>query len=192
MDTRDWEGFKAGHLPGALHTPLDKSFPTIAGSYVEAHTPIYLVVPEEQVAEAVTDLIRIGLDEVVGFAAPADLDSYASGGGRLEQTRAVNIETFKNELPQRNSWILDVRRADEFDEGHLPGAQNIAHTRLLTRLSEIPMDRRILVHCRTNNRSASAAGLLQKYGYQVVVLEGGIEAWNLAGGEVVKEVIPQA
>ena len=52
--------------------------------------------------------------------------------------------------------VLDVRKASEFVEGHVPDATNIAHTRLLPRLAEIPSDGTLLVHCQTGNRASAA------------------------------------
>jgi hydroxyacylglutathione hydrolase len=186
LDTREWGTYIEGHLPGALFAPLNNAFPTVAGSYVEEKTPIYLIVPEERVKEAVTDLIRIGLDDVVGFATPEDLQAYAQQGGKLNRIVSKSILELKNGSAPKDALVLDVRRADEFEEGHLPGAINVAHTRLLERLNEIPKDKTILVHCRTDNRSAFAAGLLDAKGYPVVHLSGGFVEWSANGAPVVK------
>lgn len=187
LDTRAWEQYAEGHLAGALHAPMENSFPTVAGSYVGAGTPIYLVVEGGRVKEAVTDLIRIGLDNVDGYATPETLAQYAKKGGALQTTRYFNINKLKNKLLEDNALVLDVRRADEFEAGHLAGAENIAHTRLWLRLDEVPKDCPIYVHCRTSNRSAYAAGLLDSMGFNVTLLTEGYEAWLQAGGEVVVE-----
>jgi hydroxyacylglutathione hydrolase len=187
LDTRVWEQYAEGHLAGALHAPMENTFPTVAGSYVDTGTPIYLIVEESQVKEAVTDLIRIGLDNVVGYATPETLAQYAKKGGALQTTRYFNINELKNKSLEDNVLLLDVRRADEFAEGHLTGAENIAHTRLWLRLTEVPKERPIYVHCRTSNRSAYAAGLLDSKGFNVTLLTDGYEAWLQAGGEVVVE-----
>lgn len=186
LDTRPWMQFVEGHVPGALFAPLDNSFPTVAGSYVEAGVPIYLIVEASQVHEAVTDLVRIGLDEVAGFATPQTLAEYAATGGKLRQTKTFDIKKLVQQNLNGSKLILDVRRADEFEAGHLAGARNIAHTRLLTRLQEVPKDRPLWVHCRTSNRSAYATGLLERHGYDVTMLHGGFAAWTEAGGEIVK------
>ena len=186
LDTRTWAQFVEGHVPGALYAPLDNSFPTVAGSYVEAGVPIYLIVEASQVHEAVTDLIRIGLDDVTGYATPQTLAEYAATGGELRQTKTFDIKKLLQKNLNGSKLILDVRRADEFEAGHLAGARNIAHTRLLARLQEIPKDRPLWVHCRTSNRSAYAAGLLERHGYDVTMLHGGFAAWTEAGGEIVK------
>ena len=55
--------------------------------------------------------------------------------------------------------VLDVRRATEHAEGHLPGSVNIAHTRLAARLDEVPDGHRLLVHCRSGVRSGRATAM---------------------------------
>jgi hydroxyacylglutathione hydrolase len=186
LDTRLWAQFVEGHVPGALFAPLDNSFPTVAGSYVEAGAPIYLIVEESRVTEAVTDLIRIGLDNVAGYATPQTLAEYITSNGELRQTKTLDIKKLLQENVNRSKMILDVRRADEFEAGHLAGARNIAHTRLLARMHEVPKERPVWVHCRTSNRSAYATALLERNGYDVTMLDGGFAAWTEAGGEIVK------
>ena len=186
LDTREWSAYAEAHLPGALFTPLNNSFNTIAGSYVPENTAIYLIVEDTRVREAVIDLIRIGLDKVVGFATPADLQHYATAGGKMIQMISRDMLDLKKMSPNGNTLILDVRRADEFEEGHLKGAQNIAHTRLLARMNEIPKNKQLWIHCRTDNRSAFAAGMLEAHGFDVVHLKGGYVAWSAAGGEIEK------
>src|SRR5690625_6614614 len=73
LDTRDASAFAGGHLPGSLLAPLNKSFITIAGSYIMEDERIVLVVEESRVKEAVLDLYRIGLDHVTGYLTPADI-----------------------------------------------------------------------------------------------------------------------
>ncbi|MFQ5772080.1 MAG: rhodanese-like domain-containing protein [bacterium] len=176
--------FQAMHTPG--HTPLNSSFPTVAGSYVEPNTSIYLIVENERVKEAVTDLIRIGLDEVMGYASPAVLRSYFNSGGALVKTKSVEINELKNLPTDAQAVILDVRQADEFEASHLPGAMNIPHTRLLAHLGEVPKDKAIWVHCRTSERSAYATAMLERHGCQVTHLAGGFLAWQAKGDNLKK------
>jgi hydroxyacylglutathione hydrolase len=81
-------------------------------------------------------------------------------------------------LDTDHPFVLDVRRRSEFVEGHIPGAVNIAHTRLLSRLNELPSDRRLLVNCRGGARSARACSLLERNGFDCVNLAGGMLAWQ--------------
>ncbi len=167
LDTRcDRAAFMAAHLPGSLYTPLDRSFPTTAGCYVEADTPIVLIVEPEGLDEAVRGLIRIGLDDIVGWAAPQDLAALA---GELAAIERLDFAAVRGERPA--PWLLDVRRRSEFDLAHLPGASNVAHTRLSEHLGELPRDRRLAVHCATGARAAAASALLAARGFRVAYVD---------------------
>ena len=75
--------------------------------------------------------------------------------------------------------ILDVRRADEFAAGHIPGAMNIANEDIGgEELPALPdKDQLILVYCRSGNRSKQAAQKLAELGYTNIVEFGGILDW---------------
>lgn len=73
--------------------------------------------------------------------------------------------------------MLDVRKQSEFEEGHIPGALNIAHTRLLDRINEVPKDKPVMVSCRSGARSAVAAALLEREDFVVKYVDDLIEEW---------------
>ncbi|MDX2116214.1 MAG: rhodanese-like domain-containing protein [Planctomycetota bacterium] len=177
IDTRPWAAFKAGHIPGALHLPLNNSFNTDAGSLISENEPIVLIIEPARVEEAVRDLIRVGLDSFAGCFEPAQLPAYTAAGGRLVTAAEHSPDQARALIDDRKPFLLDVRRATEFAEGHIPGAVNIAHTRLLSHLDQLPKDRLILVNCRSGARSARACSLLQKHGFDCTNLAGGFLAW---------------
>ncbi|MBL9001989.1 MAG: MBL fold metallo-hydrolase [Phycisphaerae bacterium] len=180
IDTRPWAAFKAAHVPGALFLPLNNSFNTDAGSLVGEDEPIVLIVEPGRVEEAVRDLIRVGLDNILGWFDANQIEVYAAANGKLVPTAEKTVGEAEVLLASGRTFVLDVRRATEFREGHIPGATNIAHTRLLSRLAEVPKDRHILVNCRSGGRSSRACSLLQKHGYECTNLAGGMLAWELA------------
>jgi hydroxyacylglutathione hydrolase len=141
---------------------------------------IYLVIESGKLEEAVRDLVRIGLDEIAGYFDPSMLEDYLATGGRLVPTGEVGVDEARRMLESPRVFALDVRRSSEFAEGHIPGAACIAHTRLDSRLAEVPKDRHILVNCKSGGRSARACALLQKHGYEVTNLAGGFMAWDQA------------
>lgn len=177
LDTRNREDFASGFIPGSLLSPLNKQFNTVAGSYITEDEEIYLVVEEHLVEEAVRDLYRIGYDKIEGFVTPKDLVMYSEQKvGKLEK---VDVRTFESlEDLDANSLILDVRKASEFQERHIDGAMNIAHTRLLPKLEEVPKDRKIYVHCQVGGRSAVAAALLKREGHDVVLIDDNFENYR--------------
>ena len=84
------------------------------------------------------------------------------------------------ELPERSqregTVALDVRRQSEYGDGHVTGAVNIPHTALSGRSGELPRDRQLLLYCRTGSRSAVASAFLARRGYDVVYVNGKLEA----------------
>ena len=80
--------------------------------------------------------------------------------------------------------LIDVREQNEWDESHIEAAIHVPQGELVERLDEVAPDtsERLLLHCRTDNRSAKMAGELASLGYDnVAVVEGGIVAWESAG-----------
>ncbi len=182
LDTRPWADFIQGHLPGSLYVPRDKSFTTIAGSYVLPETEIILVVAENRLREAVTDLIRIGLDRVTGYIVPQALAESKTALATTKHSSMADLA----EIDGPDALILDVRKAVEFDMGSVPGAKNIVHTRLAAHLDELPKEKTILVHCQSGIRSAYATALLASRGFDAVQLDGGYLAWRQALAQVAR------
>src|SRR4051794_31794031 len=84
--------------------------------------------------------------------------------------------------------LIDVREPHEWDESHIAAATHVPQNELLERLDEIAPDHseRVLLQCRTDNRSAKAAEVMAGLGYENVgVMKGGIVAWQDAGLPIV-------
>jgi ArsR family transcriptional regulator len=79
--------------------------------------------------------------------------------------------------------VLDVRPADEFATGHLPGARNVPLAELEQRLDELPADREVVAYCRGPwcVFSFEAVAALRKRGYRARRLEDGYPEWKAAG-----------
>lgn len=91
--------------------------------------------------------------------------------------------------------LLDVREADEFAAGHLPGALHVSRGMLEFKLGGTPelsaRDLKVVLYCKTGGRAALAAKSLQDMGYlHVQSLAGGIDAWEGAGRAIHKPSLP--
>ena len=91
--------------------------------------------------------------------------------------------------------LMDVREADEYAQGHLPGAIHISRGLLEFKLSSTPSmasrDLNIVVYCKTSGRAALAASVMHDMGYlNVKSIAGGFDAWAANGHPVVKPVAP--
>ena len=85
-----------------------------------------------------------------------------------------------NEAP----FIVDVRRADEFAAGHVPGAVNIPHSEIAAHLNELrgQRDNEVVVYCESGRRAAIAQGLLEKAGFtRIRHLQGDMQSWRERG-----------
>ncbi|MCA9298702.1 MAG: MBL fold metallo-hydrolase, partial [Phycisphaerales bacterium] len=157
IDTRPWEAFRTCHVPGSLSIPLTRSFNTDAGSFIGPDDEIHLILAPEDLDEAIRDLVRIGLDHIEGWFDASRLEAYDDATHSLTDVPEVEVADAARMIDDGDVKVLDVRRATEFAEGHLPGATNIAHTRLASRLDEVPGHARLLVNCRSGYRSARAS-----------------------------------
>ena len=115
---------------------------------------------------------------------PVDGDGMERTYTQIDQDTAVMM--MENE---KDYVILDVRRYDEYEEGHIPGAICIPNERIgSTKLDQLPdLDQMILVYCRSGNRSKQAAEKLVKIGYSKIYEFGGILDWK---GETVQGMDP--
>lgn len=106
------------------------------------------------------------------------------------QIREVGLELAEQAI--REAYVLiDVREAEEFAVGHLPGAVLMPRGLLEFKLSASPAltarDLKVVLYCKTSGRAALAALAMQAMGYlNVQSIAGGFDAWQAAGKSVIK------
>jgi phage shock protein E len=84
-------------------------------------------------------------------------------------------------------FVLDVRTPQEYAAGHVPGAVNVPHDQLTSRLAEVPKDKDVVLYCKSGRRAGSAADILAANGYtRLSHLEGDMSAWIEKGRPVAK------
>ncbi len=136
--------------------------------------------------------IRLVAASVVALALAAGLAIAGCSGGSTETAppagsqqdggwKTITAEEAKGMMDaDESAVILDVRSAEEFAEGHIPGAVLLPHTDITdeTAAQAIPgKDTVVLVYCRSGNRSATASATLAGLGYTQVYDFGGIRDW---------------
>jgi rhodanese-related sulfurtransferase len=131
-----------------------------------------------------TAAIRYGLIALALLAAIAFLARLARRIRGQEQPRWIEVNELASRLKDSpDTVVIDVRGPDELEGplGHIEDASNIPVAELPKRLMEIDAfkDRPVVLVCRTDKRSATAATLLRDAGFRdVEVLRGGMERWN--------------
>lgn len=88
----------------------------------------------------------------------------------------------------KNITVLDVRTPEEFAQEHIKGALLIPVQILNNNLSKLSKDKgkKILVYCRSGNRSIAASRILAKNGFIPLNVQGGISQWKIEGLSVVR------
>ncbi len=118
-------------------------------------------------------------------------DLVATAKSKIQE---VSVEDAQEAISEADV-LLDVREADEYAAGHLPGAIHISRGLLEFKLSNHPQlsarDLKIVLYCKTSGRAALAACALHDMGYlNVKSIAGGIDAWTGAGKAIVKPALP--
>jgi rhodanese-related sulfurtransferase len=118
-------------------------------------------------------------------------DLVAAAKARIQEITVADAEQSIREA----DVLIDVREADEFAAGHLPGAIHASRGMLEFKLSGNPAlsarDLKIVLYCKTSGRAALAACALHDMGYlNVKSIAGGFDAWAAAGKPVVKPALP--
>jgi molybdopterin/thiamine biosynthesis adenylyltransferase/rhodanese-related sulfurtransferase len=97
-----------------------------------------------------------------------------------ERIDLISRERAREEIASGDALLIDVREPHEWNEAHLAEAEHVPQGELLERIDELAPDndQRLLLYCRTDNRSSRAADALQSLGYSnVAVIERGIVGW---------------
>lgn len=105
--------------------------------------------------------------------------SAKAANPEVEVVSPKEFETMLKEDPK--AYLLDVRRPEEFDAGHLKDAHllNWLDTDDFKKNAQkLDKSKTIFVYCRSGRRSNEAANYLSQQGYKVVDMDGGILAWE--------------
>lgn len=103
--------------------------------------------------------------------------------------RRVGVADFEQLWREKKFTVLDVRTADEFKDGHIPGAVNldVLDAGFEKQVAALDKSKTYLVHCASGRRSANAAGQMKTLGFKSVVdLAPGFNGWKAAGKPVEK------
>ena len=104
---------------------------------------------------------------------------------KVEEFRSVSVEEFAQVIADPRVVLLDVRRLDEHEAGHIAGTT--LHIDVLQpsfdslAVASIKPESTVALYCRSGNRSKRAASALTAKGYQVIELASGYNGWVQAG-----------
>ncbi len=182
VDLRHRDQWAKAHVPGVLNFGVDGSFATYFGWIFPYEKEVILLSnSSEEISTAQRELVRIGIDRPRG--------SFIGEMSEFKETKSTQMVTF-NEVPAALKddaiVVLDVRRNGERHASHIAGTLHIPFHELRNRVSELPKEKRVWVHCAGAYRASAAAGLLEQAGFNPVVIN---ESYDKALGVADLEIV---
>jgi len=171
LDVRPTAVFAAGHRPGAVGIPISGSNFATRAAFVLPERPLVIHATDEAEARRVA--------RSLAAVAIFDLAGWEEGGGE-EILRPVSLEELEQLLADDAIELLDVREADERDEGHIPGSRHLPYRTARAAAEAGLLDGRpVVTICESGPRAAIAASVLQAAGVDArPVLDGGVATWH--------------
>ena len=184
LDVRSAADFGAGHVPGSMNIGLGGQFAMWAGSLIPLNASIVIIADTgAQVDESVVRLARVGIENVKGYL-EGGVTSWRDAGLQVDVLPQVSVAELNERLADNDMQIVDVRRPAEYENGHVPHAQNAPLASLDKSLDPLKLekDKLTAVICAGGYRSSAAASLLQQQGFSNLLnVTGGTGAWVNAG-----------
>lgn len=106
----------------------------------------------------------------------------------IERVHADKLQSWISD-EKLSCKLVDVRGKGEFERCHIPGSVNIEASDLSSRADELQGADKVVLYCQGGLRAAKACAKLKKAGTtDVLMLEGGVSAWEKAGLPVEKNL----
>ncbi|MGY6522723.1 MAG: MBL fold metallo-hydrolase [Mongoliitalea sp.] len=154
IDGRSQDIFKNSHLPEAINIMKGAKFETWLGSLIGPQERYYLIAESQE-----------SLDELISKAAKIGYELLIAGAGIYNEKDGMSMSFFDKDAFDANPelfTIIDIRNEGEVAQHQVfANAINIPLPELMKRVSEIPTDKPVVVHCGTGYRSAAGSSIIQ-------------------------------
>ncbi len=173
LDTRIPDLFERGFIPRSINVGLNGSFEQkIKTVFPNTSTPLLVVSDKNELS--LNQLNELGYTNLVflenGFK------TYAQAQLPIDVIISVSTEEFELDLNFNNEFVVDVRKPEKYNSGHVLEAINIPYTELPTQIHTLPKDKVIYLYCSSGYSSMIASSLLRKNGFLLIKnVYGGIE-----------------
>lgn len=180
LDTRNQVDFKKGFIPGSINIGIDGQFAPWAGVLITDNTqPILLITDPDKEKETIIRLARVGIDNVIGYL-KGGFNTWQEIGKPEEQIESITPEEFVTKDFQAIS-IIDVRRASEYETGHVEGAINLPLDYINDWTTSLDKNKTHYIHCAGGYRSVITESILKSRNItNVIDVTGGYGAIKLA------------
>jgi hydroxyacylglutathione hydrolase len=179
LDTRHASIFTQGFIPNSIFIGLEGRFAEWVGTVLPMSKPILLVTELGQETETIKRLARVGYDNVIGYL-NGSYDAWQKSGETIDLIIDVEADELAMDMKyDEHLVVMDVRKAIEFEAGHVRGAKLNPLNDFLSNpmaIASIEDHDNVYVHCAGGYRSVIATSIIKKQGFHNVrnVLGG----WN--------------
>ncbi len=90
--------------------------------------------------------------------------------------QTISIREFNTYRKRPDTWVIDLRSKEEFEEVHVEGARNIPYEKLEVYKKYLPRDKMYILYCDRGASSLMAAKVLSREGYRTATVVGGIQS----------------
>lgn len=177
IDVSPSPDFAAAHVAGTINIPAN-SLARWAGFLVDYSQPVYLLTEARTLSEQLLRLRSIGIDHVAGYF---DAEAVRKAGLRTQSYTSRTAQELRPRIERGEAVLFDTRALTEFQAERIRGAEHHFLGKLPRELEGIDRLKPIIVQCQGGGRSAIAASLLQRAGFDVTNMKGGLNAWLAAG-----------
>ncbi len=201
IDLRSTDKVEQGHIPRAYTIPFTK-LEDYEDAFPGYNAPIYFYSDkDEEVRQAVATAKDWGYKNATGYYGA--LDKWHDAGQKLQTGPAtttsddtpinwqkklgpgeISISNFTKSLKSELIYVVDTRTPEEYESGHFPGSVSIPLEQMKARMSEIPKDKFVVVHCKTGSRGAIGYKMLKDAGYAVKFLNAECECYKSGEFEI--------
>jgi len=188
LDVRPPEEFAAGHVPGSINIGLSGQFASWAGALLGLESrPVLIADSQARIDEARMRLARVGIEELSGYL-ESGVSGWTQAGFSLAHLPQITAQDLNQRRRDPGLHVLDVRRAGEWEAGHVAEAHLWPLDRFKEALPLVDKTMPMAVHCKSGYRSTIACSLLMRAGYRNVInVVGGFDAWQTAQLLVTKD-----
>lgn len=183
IDTRSILSFGGGHVSGGINIADRPELSAWVGQMFDLNQQLLLIVDHDSDVEQVQRLIvRSGHNNFAGYLA-GGMKAWEMAGRPLEQRQEMPVHELREH--QQNGTeliILDVRAPQEWQAGHIPGAQHYFIGDMRDRIIGLDKDAQYATYCASGYRASIASSLMLSRGFKHVSnVPGSWSAWTAAG-----------
>lgn len=177
IDTRHENEFEQGFVPGSVFIGLHGRFAEWVGTLIRIDEPVLLITETGKEEETILRMARVGYEHVIGYL-DGGFEAWKNAGKTFDMVISIDAEEFRLDYLHDEITVVDVRKENEFEAGHITGAVNVVLQQFDEQLDKLEgLQRDTYVHCQGGYRSMIAASLLKRRGFhQIRNVSGGWQA----------------